>query len=263
MKKVVAIAGFDPSIGAGLITDIYTLSKLGVFAYAVETSVVAQNSKGVFAKYNLPSKIIAQQLEAIVAERGIKAIKIGLVGSKKSIELVADFIDRLGVRKIVLDPIIWASDGTRLLNDSTIDKLKRVLMPKVQVVMPNVKEAGKLTGISLSRLSEALEVAKSLRALGVPWVLIKGGHWQTKIAQDFLLGPNYQTVLAGEVVEKEVRGTGCIFASAVTAFLAADYSVPEAIVRAKEFTLEMMKSAEKIGRGRHQFNPLTLFKNLR
>jgi hydroxymethylpyrimidine/phosphomethylpyrimidine kinase len=263
VRKVVVIAGFDPSAGAGLITDIYVLSKLGAFAYVVETSVVAQNSQGVLAKYDLPSEIIVQQLQAILTEGKIKAIKIGFVGSEKTIRLVRDFIEKLGIKEIVLDPIIWASDGTQLLADSAIEELKRVLIPKVQIIMPNVKEAEKLSGVPLSQLSEALKAAESLRVLGVPWVLIKGGHWQKEVAQDFLVGPDYQTALVGEVVRKEVRGTGCIFSSAVTAFLAADYAVPEAVARAKEFTLEVIKRAEKVGQGRYQLNPVALFGNLR
>lgn len=255
LKKVLAIGGSDCSGGAGIQADIFTLIELGVFPYSVITAVTSQNSQEVSSVTVVPAQEVTLQLKSIFSDSPTEAVKIGLLGGAENAKAIADFLKKSKAKNVVLDPVIKAGDGTLFLSEGAIFSMKTKLFPLAEVVTPNIPEAEKLVGFSLQSIDEVKEAAQVLKGFGPSRVLIKGGHLKTKESVDVLFDGRRHHLYSSKRTKKDVRGTGCIFSSAIAAYLAQGKEVTAAVRLAKDYVAAKIKSAEQIGQGRYQILP--------
>jgi hydroxymethylpyrimidine/phosphomethylpyrimidine kinase len=249
----VTIAGSDSSGGAGIQADLKTFAALGVYGASVITALTAQNTQGVAAIYNVPAGFIAAQMDAVFADLSVDAVKIGMLFRSATIEAVAQGLARHRARNIVLDPVMVASSGDTLLTREAIEALRRLLIPRALVVTPNLPEAAALTGASLARNEEEMEVqAREILALGARNVLIKGGHGQGDESVDLLIGQGEVVRLAAKrIATKNTHGTGCTLSSAIAAGLAKGRDLIAATQDAKAYVTAAIAGADqlKVGHG--------------
>ncbi|MEK1886725.1 MAG: bifunctional hydroxymethylpyrimidine kinase/phosphomethylpyrimidine kinase [Phyllobacterium sp.] len=254
------IAGSDSGGGAGVQADLKTFSALGVYGASVLTAITAQNTKGVTAIENLSPTIIEAQIDAVLADIEVDAIKIGMVSTIGAIDSIAGALQRWD-RSIVLDPVMVATSGDRLLDPNAIDALKRQLFPKAMVVTPNLAEAALLTGMPVAEnADQMLQQAELLLELGPSAVLIKGGHAKGAMSNDLLVDRGWPSWFsASRIATDNDHGTGCTLASAITAELAKGKTLQGAVAGAKDYlTAAMVAGASlKVGQGRgpvHHFH---------
>ena len=185
----VTIAGSDSGGGAGIQADLKTFSALGVYGASVVTALTAQNTKGVTAIHDVPPEMIAAQIDAVFSDLHVSAVKIGMLSQAASIEVVAAGLDHWRARQVVLDPVMIASSGDRLLAADAVDVLKRLLIPRARVMTPNLPEAAALLGLPEAKTEEEMgEQARRLLALGVETVVVKGGHGSGADSVDLVVG---------------------------------------------------------------------------
>jgi hydroxymethylpyrimidine/phosphomethylpyrimidine kinase len=249
----VTIAGSDSGGGAGIQADLKTFSALGVYGASVITALTAQNTKGVTGIHDVPPDFIAAQIDAVFSDLDVKAVKIGMLSQPAVIEAVAAGLDRWKARNVVLDPVMVATSGDRLLNPDAIDVLKRVLIPRALVITPNLPEAAALLDAPLARDEDEMRrQAETLMARGARGVLIKGGHGSGAESVDVLLAPTSFTRLAtARVATKNTHGTGCTLSSAIAAGLAKGLDLIAAARAAKVYVSEAIAASQrlKIGSG--------------
>jgi hydroxymethylpyrimidine/phosphomethylpyrimidine kinase len=246
----VTIAGSDSSGGAGIEADLKTFAALGVYGAAVITALTAQNTKGVFAIHDVPADFIAAQINAVFTDLDVGAVKIGMLGTASAIEVVAAALDRYRPRSVVLDPVLVASSGERLLREDAIGRL-RALISRVRVVTPNLPEAAALLGAPPARDENEMRAqAQKLLSLGAGAVLIKGGHGGGPESVDLLVEADHCLRLAApRVATKNTHGSGCTFASAIAAGLAKGLPLDEAARQAKAYVSAAIAAADRLGVG--------------
>jgi hydroxymethylpyrimidine/phosphomethylpyrimidine kinase len=249
IRKVLTIAGSDPSAGAGIQLDLKVFERLGVYGLTVVTAVTAQNTLGVQKVHKVPPRIIAAQIDSVARDIGVDACKIGMLYDPTAVDAVAERIHRREIPNVVLDPVIAAKDGTLLLAKKGIDRMKRFLIPRCLVVTPNAREAEVLSGISVRTLKDLKQAARGVQALGCRYVLAKGGHLKGKPVDVLFDGENFLELPGTRVESPPVHGTGCAFSAALAARIALGDSVPDAARFAKNFVAELIRSAVKIGKG--------------
>lgn len=256
----VTIAGSDSSGGAGIQADLKTFAALGVYGACAITALTAQNTRGVSAIYDVPADFVAAQIDAVFSDLDVDAVKIGMLSQVAAIEAVAKGLDRHGVKNIVLDPVMVASSGYRLLEDEAVVVLRRLLIPRALVVTPNLPEAAALTGASPARNEEEMEVqARQILALGARSVLIKGGHGDGADSVDLLIGQGEVVRLSAKrIVTKNTHGTGCTLSSAIAAGLAKGLDLTAAVQAAKAYVTAAIAAAGKLNIG-HGRGPLHHF----
>jgi hydroxymethylpyrimidine/phosphomethylpyrimidine kinase len=253
MKRVLTIAGSDSSGGAGIQADLKVFAQLGVYGLSVVTAVTAQNSKGVQKIAKVAPRVVAAQIDSVVRDIGVDACKIGMLYAPQVVDLVAERIHRREIRNVVVDPIVFAKDGSRLLTARAVARMTRHLFPRALLVAPNVAEAELLSGIEVHDTASAAEAAAKIREMGPQYVLIKGGHLEGN-PTDILFDGQTIREYPGERVEGEpMRGTGCVLTSAIAALLALDHPVPEAVEFAKQFVTSAIAHAVKLGKGKVMF----------
>jgi hydroxymethylpyrimidine/phosphomethylpyrimidine kinase len=255
-----AIAGSDSSAGAGIQADLKTFAALGVYGVTVITALTAQNTQGVSAIHDVPPEFIAAQIDAVFADLEIAAVKIGMLGRSAAIEAVARGLSRHKARHIVLDPVMVASSGDRLLAPDAVGALRRLLIPRALVVTPNLPEAAALTGASIARNEQEMEIqARQILELGARNVLIKGGHGDGADSVDLLVGQGEVVRLAAKrVVTNNTHGTGCTLSSAITAGLAEGADLVTAVHAAKSYVSAAIAAADQLQIG-HGHGPLHHF----
>lgn len=264
IRRALAIGGSDPSGGSGIEVDIISLSEIGVFPYFVLTSITAQNSNGIDAVENIEPEIVVKQLESVFAENGVSAVKIGMLGSRGNTEVVGSFFEERGTSNLIVDPILVASDGTELLGSTAFSILKIRLFPLATIVTPNLSEAERLAGFGISSLEDMKKACKAIHIFGSKWVLIKGGHLRGSECIDVLFdGERYYQFTSKRIDNLDVRGTGCVFSSALAASLAQGEDVPRACELAKRYVTSKVRHAYKIGKGAMQTLPLALIERMR
>ncbi|MCB8889362.1 bifunctional hydroxymethylpyrimidine kinase/phosphomethylpyrimidine kinase [Vreelandella malpeensis] len=267
IAKVLTIAGSDPSGGAGLQGDIKTFSALGVYATNVITAVIAQNTRGVARVEPVSAEMIGVQLENLLEDVEIDAVKIGMVASREVAEVIARVLGRHRPRWIVLDPVMVAKSGDILVDDEGIRAVRDVLVPLAHVITPNLPEAAVLLDTASPKTPGEMEaMLPGLTALGAPYAVLKGGHLTGESCPDLLATPSEHAWLPASRIETDnLHGTGCALSSAITACLAklpvdADEHAPvEAIREAKSWLHEALAASERlqVGRGRgpvHHFH---------
>ncbi|MCS7201417.1 MAG: bifunctional hydroxymethylpyrimidine kinase/phosphomethylpyrimidine kinase [Dictyoglomus sp.] len=255
IKKILVIAGYDPSGGAGLLSDLKTIHSLGGYALCIPTCLTIQDTQKVYEVFKIDEKIILKNLEIILSDCMIDAVKIGVLYSKNIISIVCNIIKKYNLKNIVLDPIIRPTTGVSLLEESALEELKN-LISLCDIITPNIPEAEILTKIKIKNIEDAKLSAKILRELGAKTVVIKGGHWEGEKIIDILFKDNNFYIKSSKRIntEKEVHGTGCTFSSALATFLAMGYDYYSAFLKTKNYIIKSIKNAINIGKGKKIIN---------
>jgi len=242
------IAGSDSGGGAGIQADLKTFSALGVYGASVITALTAQNTKGVSAIHDAPPEFIGAQIDAVFSDLDVGAVKIGMVSQGAAIEAIAHGLARWRQTKVVLDPVMIAASGDRLLAPDAIDVLKRALIPRALVITPNLLEAAALLDAPVARdEAEMQEQAERLLALGSRAVLIKGGHGSGAESVDLLLeGGETIRLAAARIATRNTHGTGCTLSSALAAGLAKGLELAAAARAAKSYVSAAIAAADRI-----------------
>lgn len=253
------IAGSDPSGGAGLQADLKTFAALKVYGLSAITAVIAQNTGRVSCLRAVAPEMIAAQLETITAERMPDALKVGALASAAVAEAVTKSVASLGLPPPVLDPVLVASNGTRLLEPAGENILRAQLIPRAAVITPNIPEAEVLSGVEINGMRAMRHAARVLLKLGPRSVLIKGGHLAAMVEADgrapkaidlFFDGRRYVEFAATRILGGGAHGTGCALSAAIAAWLARGVDLETAISHAKRFVTRALKSSLMIGNGR-------------
>lgn len=247
-KTVLTIAGTDPTGGAGIYADIKTISSLGGYALGAITAVLAQNSQRVGAvEYSTPT-FLEQQIEHIVEEMPVHAVKIGMIGNDALIKKVCECLSFFSTIPVVYDPVMIASSGGNLRERTFTHEILWTLLRKVTLLTPNLSEAAFLLKCHLaSNVEDMKEQARQLHQKGVAWVLLKGGHLEgSQHCADVLIGPGYEECFYHErVITVHGRGTGCTLSSALAYFM-IDHDIPEAVQKARAYVLKALQLADQL-----------------
>jgi len=255
LKQVLTIAGSDSGGGAGIQADIKAMSANGVFAMSVITAITAQNTEEVTEVFELPTSIIAAQLDAVFDDFEVAAVKTGMLSSTAIVETVARMLKPQDVKNLVVDPVMISKSGYPLLKPDAIEAVKHHLFPLALLVTPNVREAQQLSGIEIKTLADARRAAKVIHGFGCKHVLIKGGHMLEERATDLLYDGRFFSVFKGTFIDTpHTHGTGCTFASAIAAHLARGKSVSDAVQTAKNYLTEAIRNGLAIGHGQGPTN---------
>ena len=256
----VTIAGSDSSGGAGIQADLKTFGALGVYGASVITALTAQNTQGVTAIHDVPADFIAAQIDAVFNDLDIGAVKNGMLSQVPAIKAVAAGLTRHDAENIVLDPVMVATSGDRLLAVVAIAVLCRDLIPRALVVTPNLHEAAALTDLPLARSEAEMEAqARNILALGPRSVLIKGGHGDSAESVDLLVDAKQVIrLVAPRIKTRNTHGTGCTLSSAIAAGLAKGLELTAAAREAKTYVTAAIKAADKLTVG-HGHGPLNHF----
>jgi hydroxymethylpyrimidine/phosphomethylpyrimidine kinase len=256
----VTIAGSDSGAGAGIQADLKTFAALGVYGASVITALTAQNTGGVFAIHDVPADFVATQINAVFTDFEVSAVKIGMLNNAQVIKATAAALDRFRPQHVVLDPVLIASSGERLLQESALSAL-RDLISRVQVLTPNLPEAAALLGTTPARdENEMLAQGQKLLTLGAAAVLVKGGHGDGPESVDFLVEADKHLRLAAPRLRtRETHGTGCTLSSAIAAGLAKGLPLETAAAEAKAYVSAAIVQAARfdVGSGRmplHHFH---------
>ncbi len=248
----VTIAGSDSSGGAGIQADLKTFSALGVYGASVIAALTAQNTRGVSAIFDVPAHFVEEQIAAVFSDLNVGAVKIGMLSRPDVIEAVAAGLARFKQTNVVLDPVMVASSGDRLLAPEAVDVLTRVLLPRALIVTPNLPEAAALLDAPPARSESDMRAqAERLLALGPKAVLIKGGHMDGAESVDLLVTENSFARLAAErIATRNTHGTGCTLSSAIAAGLAKGLELAEAVRAAKAYLTAALAAADRLKIGR-------------
>ena len=254
------IAGSDSSGGAGVQADLKTFAALGVYGASVITAVTAQNTKGVTAVHPIPADFVTAQLEAVFSDLDIAAVKIGMLADAAIIQAIAVALKRVAPKAVVLDPVMMATSGDRLLSSDAIDALKTKLIPLAKIVTPNLPEAASLLNEEIASSAAAIEAqGRRLLALGSSAVLMKGGHGKGPESTDILITANSVKALsAPRIVTENTHGTGCSLSSAIAAGLAKGEDLTTAVRNAKAFVSAAIAAADRFSIG-HGHGPIHHF----
>ncbi len=246
---LLTISGFDPSCGAGTAADLKTFAAHGCYGVAAITSLTVQNTQGVETVHNTPSAELREQLEVLAKDCEIAAVKIGMLGNRGNAVVVAEFLDAHKFAHVVHDPVMKSSSGAELLDAGGIKFLATELLKRASVITPNVPEAEVLTVLTIKDVADMETAAHKLVEMGAHSVIVKGGHMERAV--DVLFDGNEMVQLGGDRVKTEnTHGTGCTFASAIAAQLAAGRSLFEAATLAKAYVTKAIEKGYAIGKGR-------------
>ena len=260
-SKVLIIAGSDSSGGAGIQADIKTVSSLGSYAMTAVTAVTSQNTTGVLSIFSVSPLEISKQIEFTSKDIKPDAIKIGMLHSSAVINAVIKSLSKIKIKKIILDPVMIAKGGTRLINKGSIKELKSKLIKKVSLVTPNIPEAEILTKTKITSKEDMVNAASKLLEYGAKNVLIKGGHLKSKIVQDiFVNKKDIKIFNSNRYKTKNTHGTGCTLSSAVTTFLSCGKTIKKSCELGIKYVNSAIKSNPNYGKGHGPINHLNSLK---
>jgi len=249
MRTALTIAGTDPSGGAGIQADLKTMTVNGVYAMSAVTALVAQNTTGVKDILEVPPAFLEAQLDAVFTDIPPDAVKTGMVSSAELIEVIAKKLRQYGANCVVVDPVMVATSGDRLLREDAMDALKSQLLPLAQVITPNIPEAELLSGLSIT---SPAEMETAARAIGERYgcaVLLKGGH-RVNDANDLLWQKSGSRWFQGRRIDNpNTHGTGCTLSSAIAANLAKGFSLEDSVERAKAYLSGALGAMLNLGHG--------------
>lgn len=264
--RVLSIAGSDSGGGAGIQADLKTFAALGCYGMTAITALTAQNTRGVSGIHGVPPAFLKAQIQAVVEDIGVDAVKLGMLHAPEVVEVVAWAIDHYRLPNVVLDPVMVATSGDRLIASETVQVLVRELFPRAVVVTPNLDEAALLIGHAIDGIDALDGAADELLALGAKAVLLKGGHLPGNEVVDVLLqaGGLRKRLASQRIASRNLHGTGCTLSSAIAAHLALGSKLPEAVERARAYILGAMAAGAgvQIGTGHgplnHGFAPVPM-----
>jgi len=264
--RVLTIAGSDSGGGAGIQADLKTFAALGCYGMSAITALTAQNTVGVQGIHAVPASFLKAQIQSVMDDIGADALKIGMLHEPDIVEVVAWAIDHYNIRQVVLDPVMVATSGDRLIAQETVQVLVRELFPRVSVVTPNLDEAQLLLGQPIANAQALDAAAQGLLAMGAKAVLLKGGHLASDEVVDVLVqaqGPT-RRLASSRIPSRNVHGTGCTLSSAIAAHLALGHGLEDAVVQARTFILSAIEQGAQVQTGQghgplnHGFAPQTL-----
>ncbi len=259
-SQVLIIAGSDSSGGAGIQADIKTVTSLGSFAMTAVTAVTSQNTTGVKKIIPIKSKDILSQIDFTAKDIRPNAVKIGMLHSKQVIQAVIKSLKKIKIKKIVLDPVMVAKGGTKLVNNTAIIYLKKKLIKNTLLITPNIPEAEILTKTKINSIKDMINAGKILINLGAKNVLIKGGHLKSKQMNDVLLNKKVIRVFKSRKYNsKNTHGTGCTLSSAIATYLSCGKDLIKSCELGIKYVNEAIKSNLNLGKGNGPINHLTSF----
>ena len=256
--KILIIAGSDSSGGAGIQADIKTVTALGSYAMTAITAVTSQNTKGVKSIEAISPLEISKQIEFTSKDIKPDAVKIGMLHSAKVIKAVIKSLNKINVKKIILDPVMVAKGGTKLIDNHSIKILKSKLINKVSLITPNIPEAEILTKTKISSVDDMIKAARILLNLGSKNVLIKGGHLKTRIMQDIFLNKNEISAFKNKkIYTKNTHGTGCTLSSAITTYYSCGKTLKKSCEMAIKYVNHSIGTGPGYGKGHGPINHLS------
>jgi hydroxymethylpyrimidine kinase/phosphomethylpyrimidine kinase len=258
MKTVLIIAGSDPGAGAGLQQDLKVATLLGTYGLTVVTALTVQNSRGVTAVHPVAAEVVAAQLEAVLSDFPVAAVKLGMLATAAIVGAVAARLRELNL-PVVLDPVLAAGAGAPLLEEAGLAALKAELLPLAQLLTPNVPEASRLTGLQITTPADLEEAARRLKSLGPRWVLAKGGHLPGEPVDILTDGKNSYSLPGSRLAAPHHHGSGCALATACAAGLALGLTVPEAVNQARRLVAQALRFGLPLGQGVGPVNPYAPF----
>jgi hydroxymethylpyrimidine/phosphomethylpyrimidine kinase len=248
VKRVLTIAGSDSGGGAGIQADLKTMLACGVHGMSVVTAVTAQNSLGVHGSWEVPVDGVAAQLDAVLDDIGIDAVKTGMLASAETVCAVVERLRRVSA-PLVVDPVGVSTSGTPLLADDALDVLRNELLPLATVATPNLAEVEQLTGVVVRGEADLRAAADAVLSLGPQWVLVKGGHLAGDAVDLLTDGSTEHVLRADRIANPHTHGTGCTLASAIASYLALGDDVPTAVRRAKDYVTGAIRCGFVLGTG--------------
>ncbi len=254
--RVLIVAGSDSGGGAGIQADIKTVTALGGYAMTAVTALTAQDTRGVHGVVPVDPKFIVQQMELCLNDIGADAIKTGMLHDSAVIEAVAGMIERLAPKTaLVVDPVMVAKGGHKLLQDQAIETVKRRMIPLAAVLTPNAPEAAALTGIAVASAADMEKAGRVILGMGARAVLMKGGHLAGDTVYDLLVEPSGVTRFSGARIDTtSTHGTGCTLASAIATGLAQGLGLKAAVERARAYVRKALETAPGLGHGHGPLN---------
>lgn len=261
-KRALSIAGFDGSGGAGIQADLKTFSALGCYGMTVLTALPVQNTQGVRSIYEISLSCIREQIIAIFDDIGADVVKIGMLHSPEIIQLIVDLLKQYQAKNIVVDPVMVAKSGDRLLKMEAIEALKTLLLPIATTITPNIPEAEDLLNRKIGNKSDMESAAGVLCSMGPQSVIIKGGHSNSTLSEDCLWCDHQAHWFSAQRIEtKNTHGTGCTFSAAIASFLAYNDDVVKAVEKAKDYLTGALKSGAEYQIG-YGHGPVNHFYNI-
>ncbi len=255
IARILTVAGSDSGGGAGIQADLKTIALLGGFGMSVITALTAQNTRGVKGIHDVPAEFIALQMDAVLSDIGVDAMKTGMMSRPEVIATVARKIREYRISRVVVDPVMTAKGGARLLAPEAIESLKRHLLPKALIVTPNVPEGEALIGRKIANLKGMREAARKIGDMGSRTVLMKGGHLPGDAVDLFFDGRNFYEFPAPRVPTRHTHGTGCTFSAVLAVELAQGRSPLDAVEKAKQFITTAIQFSLPLGKGQGPVNP--------
>lgn len=249
--RVLSIAGSDSGGGAGVQADLKTFAALGCFGTTAITALTAQNTQGVRSIHAVPLDILADQIDAVAEDIGIDAVKIGMLHSAPTVDTVAAALDRHALRHVVLDPVMVATSGAKLIDPQAVATLVRQLFPRVLVITPNLDEAAMLVDRPLRSEADMEAAARQLLAMGARAVLLKGGHLAGDAVSDLLLTRDGapQWFRGARIATPNTHGTGCTLSSAIASFIALGADLPGAVGKARAYVRGALEAGAAVRTG--------------
>ena len=257
-SKILIIAGSDSSGGAGIQADIKTVTALGSYAMTAITAVTSQNTTGVKSITSISAREISNQIEFTSKDIKPDAVKIGMLHSVEVINAVLKSLNKISVKKIILDPVMVAKGGAKLIDNRSIEILKSKLIKKASLITPNIPEAEILTKKKISSVEDMIHAARILMSLGANNVLIKGGHLKSKIMQDIFLSKNEILVFKNKKINtKNTHGTGCTLSSAIATYYSCGKTLKKSCEMAIKYVNHSIGTGPRYGKGHGPINHLS------
>ena len=254
VPRAMTIAGSDSGGGAGIQADLKTFAALGVYGTSVITAVTAQNTVAVNGIAEIPADMVSAQIDTVMSDIGTDAVKTGMLAHSGIIEAVAERIQALDMPNVVVDPVMVAKSGDRLLREEAVDAYRTRLIPRALVVTPNIPEAEALVGFTIETDDDVRHAARAIAAMGARNIVIKGGHREGPVTDVLYSEGRFHDFTSVRIESKNTHGTGCTFASAIAAHLARGCTVEDAVLYAKEYVSAAIEAAFPIGRGHGPLN---------
>ena len=262
-SKILIIAGSDSSGGAGIQADIKTVTALGSYAMTAITAVTAQNTRGVKIITPIPKKSVQKQITMVLDDVGANGVKIGMLNNVSIIKCICSILKKYKLKNVVIDPVMVAKSGTKLISDNAIIYLKELLFPLADLVTPNIPEAEVLTGYSISNKADMIKAAKKILNMGSKNVLLKGGHLKSKMIFDILATTKEIKIFSKrKIMTRNTHGTGCTLSSALATCLSQKKNIVKSCKISLKYVDKAISSAPGYGKGFGPLNHLVSF-NLR
>lgn len=248
MKVCLSIAGSDPSSGAGVQQDLKTFTHFGIYGVCVITAITAQNTKGVEVVYTSPPGIVEDQLESLLSDIKVNAVKTGMLCNSEVVKVISEELRKFKIPNLIVDPVMVSKNGKRLLTDDGVEMLRKELLKLTTLITPNILEASILSEVNIKSLKDMERAAVEIYKSGPKYVLIKGGHLKGKPIDILYNGRDFKE-FRGERINKEVHGIGCALSSAITASLALGMDIEQAIKKSKDYITKAIAESISLGQG--------------